>query len=64
MNTVTSGNRNGKLYKISYISTEYTSYYELSVYDRNSDSFVQQGENFNSIQEAEQYLTDLYGTHN
>lgn len=60
-NTVTSGNRNGKLYKISYISNEYSSYFELSVYDRTQDEFVQQGGNFNSVQEAETFLDVTYG---
>lgn len=61
MNTVTSGTRNGKVYKIVYFTGEYSSHYELMVYDRTQDQFVKQNGNFNSIQEAEEYLDSHYG---
>ena len=56
MSTITSGNHNGKLYKISFVN----GYYQLSIYDRNLDSFVAINNQFSSVQEAEQFLRDSY----
>lgn len=59
--TVTSGNQNGRLYRITYVAGEYDSHYELEVYNRETDQFLQQGGNFNSVSEAQSYLEQIYG---
>jgi len=58
---VTSGNQNGKPYRISYISAEYSSHYELEIYDRETDQFVQKGGSFNSLANVQNYLEQTYG---
>lgn len=61
MSTVTSGTRNGKVYKISHVIDGPDSYYELLVYDRDSDQYEVVGSNLETLAEAEAYLTSLYG---
>lgn len=57
--TITSGNLNGKLFKISLENEEYN----VSVYNREEDEFISEGA-FRTLEEAQQYLEDKYGTHN
>lgn len=57
--TVTSGERNNKTYKISF--DEEGNFYELLIYNRRLDQFEQQGGEFNSLAEAEEYLDNTYG---
>lgn len=55
---VTSGNRNGKVYKV--IASEHGSL-ELWVYNREQDQFVKQDVIFNSMEEIEAYLDSHFG---